>query len=170
MGSELRARRQNPRKWNSPQTIFETTFTLTAARLLSAGTKPGNNLDQCLERFLGIAPAPDQSRSDWGGMFLTDDQLAYAARDVAHLHDLAGRLDAELGGADLETVRTLEMELLPAIVAMEEAGIAMDKPRLLAIRDSSRETTKAKPDELRILLNAHRSTPVVKSGADRAAR
>ena len=139
-----------------PKKVF---CTLTAARLLSAGTKPGNNLDQCLERFLGIAPAPDQSRSDWGGMFLTDDQLAYAARDVAHLHVLAGRLDAELGGADLETVRTLEMELLPAIVAMEVAGIAMDKPRLQAIRDSSRETTKAKADELRILLNAPSLNP-----------
>jgi DNA polymerase I-like protein with 3'-5' exonuclease and polymerase domains len=132
---------------------------LTAARLLSAGTKPGNNLDQCLERFLGIASAPDRSRSDWGGMFLTDDQLAYAARDVAHLHDLAARLDAELGGADLETVRTLEMELLPAIVAMEEAGIAMDKPRLQAIRDASRETTKAKADELRSQLNAPSLNP-----------
>jgi len=139
-----------------PKKVF---CTLTAARLLSAGTKPGNNLDQCLERFLGIAPAPDQSRSDWGGMFLTDDQLAYAARDVAHLHDLAGRLDAELGGADLETVRTLEMELLPAIVAMEEAGIAMDKPRLQAIRDASRETTKAKADELRALLNVPSLNP-----------
>ena len=141
-----------------PRRVF---CTLTAARLLSAGTKPGNNLDQCLERFLGIAPAPDQSRSDWGGMFLTDDQLAYAARDVMHLHDLSGRLDAELGGADLETVRTLEMELLPAIVAMEEAGIAMDKPRLQAIRDSSRETTNAKSDELRVLLN----TPSLNSGS-----
>ncbi|MEI8311993.1 MAG: hypothetical protein WCH98_14685, partial [Verrucomicrobiota bacterium] len=33
-----------------PRRVF---CTLTAARLLSAGTKPGNNLDQCLERFLG---------------------------------------------------------------------------------------------------------------------
>ena len=35
--------------------------TLTAARLLAAGTKPGNNLDQCLERYLGIEPGKDQS-------------------------------------------------------------------------------------------------------------
>ncbi|MEI6073700.1 MAG: DNA polymerase [Verrucomicrobiae bacterium] len=139
-----------------PRRVF---CTLTAARLLSAGTKPGNNLDQCLERFLGITPAADQSRSDWGGMFLTDDQLAYAARDVMHLHDLAGRLDAELGGADLDTVKALEMELCPVVVAMEAAGIAMDKPRLQAIRDSSRGATKAKSDELRVLLNSPSLNP-----------
>ena len=33
--------------------------TLVAARLLSAGTKPGNDLDKCLERYQGIEPAPD---------------------------------------------------------------------------------------------------------------
>jgi len=139
-----------------PKKVF---CTLTAARLLSAGTKPGNNLDQCLERFLGIAPAPDQSRSDWGGMFLTDDQLAYAARDVIHLHDLAARLDIELGGADLDAVKTLEMDLLPVVVGMEAAGIAMDKAKLQSIRDSAREVVKAKADELRSLLNAPSLNP-----------
>ena len=71
--------------------------TLTAARLLAAGTKPGNNLDQCLERYLGIPPAADHSRSDWASMLLTDDQLAYAARDVAHLHDLLGVMETRVG-------------------------------------------------------------------------
>ena len=139
-----------------PKKVF---CTLTAARLLSAGTKPGNNLDQCLERFLGIAPAPDQSRSDWGGMFLTDDQLSYAARDVMHLHDLAARLDTELGGADLDTVKALEMELCPVVVAMEEAGIAMDAPKLQSIHDCARELVRAKSDELRVLLNSPSLNP-----------
>jgi ribonuclease D len=70
--------------------------TLTAARLLVAGTKPGNDLDKCLERYLDIAPAADHSRSDWASMLLTDDQLAYAARDVAHLHDLLATMESEL--------------------------------------------------------------------------
>jgi ribonuclease D len=33
--------------------------TLVAARLLVAGTKPGNDLDKCLERYLGVEPSPD---------------------------------------------------------------------------------------------------------------
>lgn len=44
---------------------------LTAARLLTAGTKPGNDLNNCLERNLGIKPDADHSTSDWGAMFLT---------------------------------------------------------------------------------------------------
>jgi len=139
-----------------PKRVF---CTLTAARLLSAGTKPGNNLDQCLERFLGIAPTSDQSCSDWGGMLLTDDQLTYAARDVMHLHDLAARLDAELGGADLDTVKSLEMELCPVVVAMEEAGIAMDVEKLQSIHDSARELVRVKSDELRALLNSPSLNP-----------
>ena len=139
-----------------PRRVF---CTLTAARLLSAGTKPGNNLDQCLQRFLGISPAADKSCSDWGGMFLTDDQLAYAARDVAHLHDLAARLDTEMGGADLDAVKALEMSLLPAIVAMEETGFFMDDGKLQTILDASRETTRAKSDEVRTLLGVPTLNP-----------
>jgi len=139
-----------------PKRVF---CTLTAARLLSAGTKPGNNLDQCLERFLGIASAPDQARSDWGGMLLTDDQLTYAARDVMHLHDLAARLDAELGGADLDTVKALEMELCSVVVAMEAAGIAMDAAKLQSIHDSARVIAQGKSDELRTLLNSPSLNP-----------
>ncbi len=46
--------------------------TLVDARLLSAGTKPGNELDNCLERYLGIPAAADHSLSDRGSMFLVD--------------------------------------------------------------------------------------------------
>jgi len=139
-----------------PRRVF---CTLTAARLLTAGTKPGNNLDQCLERYLGIAPTPDQSRSDWGGMFLTEAQLAYAARDVMHLHDLAARLDSEIGGVELDAVKALEMQLLPAIVAMEETGLFMDRGRLEAIRDAAREVVRTKSDELRVILKSPTLNP-----------
>jgi len=129
-----------------PKRIF---CTLTAARLLSAGTKPGNNLDQCLQRYLGIAPGSDHSTSDWGGMFLTPDQLAYAVRDVNHLHSLASRLDLELQGNDLEPVRDLEMQLLPTVVAIEEAGLLLDRQKLQALRDNSAETATRHITELR---------------------
>ncbi len=112
--------------------------TLTAARLLSAGTKPGNDLDKCLDRYLGIPAAPDHSRSDWGSMLLTEDQLAYAARDVAHLHDLAGVLRHELEMAALDAVGELEMGLVPVIVDMEAAGIAVDQARLREIEARGR--------------------------------
>ena len=114
--------------------------TLVAARLLSAGTKPGNDLDKCLERYLGIAPAPDHSRSDWGSMFLIDDQLAYAARDVAHLHELASTVWGEIERARLDVVADLEFSLVPVIVEMETAGIAVDKAKLREIETKARSS------------------------------
>ena len=126
--------------------------TLTAARLLSAGTRPGNDLDKCLERYLGIKPATDHSTSDWGGMFLTDDQLAYAARDVAHLHALYDVLTLKLEQSNLGDVAELEMELLPVVVAMEQAGMAVDRAKLESIRDQAKAESEMQTAALRDLL------------------
>ena len=110
--------------------ISQVLCTLTAARLLSAGTQPGNNLDKCLKRYLGIKAAADHSTSDWGGMFLTEDQLAYAARDVAHLHELAGVLEKEIEDSGLDETWALESALLPCVIEMEVAGIQADRTKL----------------------------------------
>ena len=126
--------------------------TLTAARILAAGTKPGNNLDQCLERYLGIKPAADHSRSDWASMLLTDDQLAYAARDVAHLHDLLGVMETELEMAGLDTVWALESALLPCVVGMEATGIRVDREKLEAIAAEADRQAQQATDDLRAAL------------------
>ena len=34
-------------------------------RLLSAVTRPGNDLNKCLERYLGIKPADDLTFDEW---------------------------------------------------------------------------------------------------------
>ncbi len=127
--------------------------TLTAARVLANGTKPGNNLDQCLERYLGVPPAPDHSLSDWGSMLLTDDQLAYAARDVEHLHDLMAAQEKEIKAAGLGLVMALENDLVPAVVGMEAAGIAVDREKLVSIRDSSRKAATEAANNLRAALS-----------------
>lgn len=129
-----------------PKRVF---CTLTAARLLSAGTKPGNNLDQCLQRYLGVQPASDHSTSDWGGLLLTPDQLAYASRDVQHLHALRAKLVDEVTAAKLDAVCELEMALTPVVVAVEEAGIAVDVPKLQTLRDDARDTARRMSDQLR---------------------
>ena len=113
--------------------------TLTAARLLVAGTKPGNNLDQCLERYLGITPAADHSRSDWASMLLTEDQLAYAARDVAYLHDLLGTQLHEIEMTGLEDAWTLECRLQPCVIDMESNGIHVSRERLDEVASKARE-------------------------------
>jgi DNA polymerase-1 len=126
--------------------------TLTAARILVAGTKPGNDLDKCLERYLGIAPAADHSRSDWASMLLTDDQLAYAARDVAYLHDLLGTMESELEASGLDTVWALESNLLPCVVSMEATGIHTDKAKLESIAAEADKLAQQAAEDLRTAL------------------
>ena len=126
--------------------------TLTAARLLAAGTKPGNNLDQCLERYLQIPAAADHSRSDWASMLLTEDQLAYAARDVAHLHDLLCVLEGELEVNDLLGVWALEGELLPVVVKMEAIGIRVDRAKLESIAAEADKQAQVAAADLRTAL------------------
>jgi DNA polymerase I len=133
--------------------------TLTAARLLSAGTKPGNNLDQCLQRYLGIAPGTDLATSDWGGMLLTPDQFAYAARDVAHLHRLKEKLAHEINHAGLDQVCALEMALCPEVVAMECAGIAVDAAMLQQMRDVAQEMASGAAGRVRDLLKSPALNP-----------
>ena len=129
--------------------------TLTAARILAAGTKPGNNLDQCLERYLEIKPAVDHSRSDWASMLLTDDQLAYAARDVAYLHDLLGVMETDLEMAGLDIVWALESALLPVVVKMEATGIRVERGKLESIAaEADRQAQQATTDLRTALGNA----------------
>lgn len=136
-----------------------TACTLTAARLLAAGTKPGNNLDQCLERYLQIPPAADHSRSDWASLLLTEDQLAYAARDVAHLHDLLGVLEGELEMNGLQEVWALESRLLPVVVNMEHTGIRVDRAKLESIAtEADRQANQAAADLRTALGNPSLST------------
>lgn len=127
--------------------------TLTAARLLTAGTKPGNDLDKCLERYLGIPPAPDHSRSDWASMLLTDDQLAYAARDVAHLHDLLGVMESQLEMNGLDEVWALESNLLPCVLAMESTGIHVERDTLVRTAEEAMHAANRAADQLRAALN-----------------
>lgn len=127
--------------------------TLTAARLLSAGTKPSNDLYKCLERYLSIEPAADHGQSAWGAMSLTDDQHAYAARDVVHLHTLKEKLVGEIAAAELEAVAQLEMGLLPVVVEMETAGLAVDRAKLKGLFKDSKEKETAAAAQLRQALS-----------------
>lgn len=103
--------------------------TLTASQLLTAGTGDRNDLFTCLKRHLGIPAYADESGSGWGGS-LTCPQLAYATADVLHLHSLRKALDEQIDGADLRRVTNLEMELIPVVVAIEAAGLPVDREEL----------------------------------------
>jgi DNA polymerase-1 len=122
--------------------------TLTAARLLSNGTKQSNKLEAVLEREFGVRIPKALGQSDWGGMFLTEEQLQYAANDVRYLHALKARQIEQLRAADLERVFELECALIPVVIKMEHAGYAVDNARLTEIRDDARKAANEHKAEL----------------------
>ena len=80
--------------------------TKIAARLTRTFTDRFGLKDLCKE-LLGVDLSKHQQTSDWGAERLSEEQLAYAASDVLHLHALKARLDALL-------VREGRMELAEA--------------------------------------------------------
>jgi ribonuclease D len=52
-----------------------------------------HGLKDVTRELLGVDLSKAQQSSDWGATRLTDEQLAYAASDVLHLHALRTRLD-----------------------------------------------------------------------------
>jgi DNA polymerase-1 len=77
------------------------------------------------ERYLGVALDKSLQTSDWSGP-LSDEQIAYAARDAAVLPRLHAVMAERLREHDLERVARLEMRALPALVWLERTGAPFD--------------------------------------------
>ncbi len=69
--------------------------TKVASRLARTFTDR-HGLKDLVRELLGIEISKQQQSSDWGAPTLTQEQLAYAASDVLHLHALRERLDVML--------------------------------------------------------------------------
>ena len=69
--------------------------TKIASRLVRTYTDRHGLKDVCKE-LLGIDLSKQQQSSDWGDESLSEEQLAYAASDVLHLHAIRELLDARL--------------------------------------------------------------------------
>ena len=55
-----------------------------------------HGLKDVVKELLGRDLSKENQSSDWGAAELTDSQLAYAASDVVHLHEVKAKLDAIL--------------------------------------------------------------------------
>ncbi|MBA2595911.1 MAG: bifunctional 3'-5' exonuclease/DNA polymerase, partial [Chloroflexia bacterium] len=100
-------------------------------------------LDEILDKTLQV--------SDWSGP-LTDEQIAYAARDAAILLPLRDALDAALKEDDLANVAALEFAALPAVVWMEATGVPLDVAAWTVLRDGAIATLAAVDAELAVVL------------------
>jgi ribonuclease D len=69
--------------------------TKTASRLVRTFTDRHSLRELCRE-LIGVDLSKQQQSSDWGATTLSEEQLAYAASDVLHLHKLRDRLNTML--------------------------------------------------------------------------
>jgi len=95
--------------------------TKIASRLVRTYTDR-HGLKDLVRELLGHDMSKQQQSSDWGAETLSEAQLAYAAADVLHLHELKSRLDAMLAREGRTALAQACFDFLPARERLDLAG------------------------------------------------
>lgn len=95
--------------------------TKIASKLARTYTDRHGLKDLCAE-LLGVELSKQQQSSDWGAPELTENQLAYAASDVLHLHALKARLDEMLAREGRAGFAAAAFNFLPERAKLDLAG------------------------------------------------
>ncbi len=81
-----------------------------------------HGLKDLASEILGIELSKQQQSSDWGAAELTQQQLAYAASDVLHLHAIKAKLDAMLEREGRTDLAEAAFRFLPVRARLDLAG------------------------------------------------
>lgn len=95
--------------------------TKIASRLVRTFTDR-HGLKDLTRELIGVELSKQQQSSDWGADSFTDAQLAYAASDVLHLHDLKEKLDVMLAREGRTEMAKACFTFLPTRAALDLAG------------------------------------------------
>ncbi len=126
------------------------TDTMLLSQLLDGTRRPKgyHGLAECVQRYLGQELPKEEQTSDWSRPELTQEQLAYAARDAEVLLPLREAMRRHLQDADLNTVADIECRALPAIVWLANAGVALDQERWTALAATAERERDRLKDQL----------------------
>lgn len=81
-----------------------------------------HGLKDLTRELLGVDLSKQQQSSDWGADELSKDQLAYAASDVLHLHELKAKLDPLLAREGRNGLAQACFDFLPARAELDLTG------------------------------------------------
>jgi len=81
-----------------------------------------HGLKDLVRELLNVDLSKEQQSSDWGAKELTEKQLAYAANDVAYLHQLKTALDAMLAREGRTHLARACFDFLPSRAELDLAG------------------------------------------------
>ena len=99
--------------------------TKIASRLTRTYTDK-HGLKDLTRDLLGVDMSKQQQSSDWGATDLSDAQVAYAASDVLHLHELRARLDVLLAREGRTELAAACFRFLPDRARLDLAGWAAE--------------------------------------------
>lgn len=85
-----------------------------------------HGLKDITSELLGIELSKQQQSSDWAATKLSQQQQAYAASDVLHLHKLKERLDAMLEREGRTHLAQAAFDFLPTRASLDLAGFEDD--------------------------------------------
>ena len=95
--------------------------TKIASRLVRTYTDR-HGLKELARELVNVDMSKQQQSSDWGAATLTEAQLAYAASDVLHLHDMKKVLDGMLAREGRTELANACFAFLPVRAALDLAG------------------------------------------------
>ena len=81
-----------------------------------------HGLKDLAAELAGIELSKQQQSSDWGAAKLSEQQLAYAASDVLHLHEIKAKLDAMLDRSGRRAMAEAAFAFLSTRAALDLAG------------------------------------------------
>ena len=81
-----------------------------------------HGLKDVSKELLGVDMSKAQQSSDWGAAKLSDEQIAYAASDVLHLHALRDKLDAMLAREGRDGLARACFDFLPHRAQLDVRG------------------------------------------------
>jgi ribonuclease D len=81
-----------------------------------------HGLKDLVKELLKVDLSKEQQSSDWGAKELTEQQLAYAANDVAYLHQLKAALDMMLAREGRTELAQACFDFLPSRAALDLGG------------------------------------------------
>jgi ribonuclease D len=102
---------------------FPVYCTKIASRLARTYTDR-HSLKELAKELVNIDMSKAQQSSDWGSPQLSDAQLAYAASDVLHLHEIKARLDTMLQREGRVELAQACFDFLPVRAALDLSGWA----------------------------------------------
>lgn len=85
-----------------------------------------HGLKDLAAEVLGLEMSKQQQSSDWGAAELTQQQLAYAASDVLHLHGIKAKLDAMLDREGRHGFAEAAFAFVPTRAKLDLAGFPED--------------------------------------------